>query len=105
MFHLNHMEGVVGPPSLLVKLNVARQSFKTDLKDININKESKVVHISCSGDLAAVEGEGKKDRMDSHVSQICAKETGHLRRGFHLGSLSIVCLAMCTAILLTYPFF
>ena len=78
MFHLNHMESVVGPPSLLVKLNIARQSFKTDLKDININEESKLVSISHSGDLAAVRGEGKKDGESSHVSQICAGEIGHL---------------------------
>ena len=50
MLHLNHMEGVVGPSSLLIKLNVARQSFKTDLKDTNINEDSKLVSISHSGD-------------------------------------------------------
>lgn len=35
VFHLNHMQGVVGPASFLIKLNVARQSFKTDLKYTN----------------------------------------------------------------------
>lgn len=73
MFHLDHVEGVVGPPSLLVKLNVARQSFKTDLKDINIHEESNLVSISHGGDLAAVR-EGKKDGECSHVSQIYAGE-------------------------------
>lgn len=86
MFHLNHVEGVVGPPSLLVKLNIARQSFKTDLKDININEESKLVSVSRGGDSAAVRGEGKKDGECGHVSQIHAGERGHLSdTGLSLG--------------------
>lgn len=78
MFHLNHMESVVRPPSLLIKLNIARQSFKMDLKDINFNEESKQMSIPQAGDSAAVRGEGKKDGKCSCVSQTRAGETGHL---------------------------
>lgn len=78
VFHLNHMEGVVGPASFLVKLDVARQSFKTDLKYININEDSKLVSFSCSGDSAAVRGEGKKGADYSHYSQFHAGEVAHL---------------------------
>lgn len=60
MFHLNHMEGVVGPPALLIKLNVAGQPFKMDLKDKNINEENKLVRIPHGGDLAAVKRQGEE---------------------------------------------
>lgn len=76
------MEGVVGPPSLLIKLNVARQSFKMDLKDININEESKLVRISHGGDSAAIKEEGKKDGGCSHIFQTRAGEKGHLTLAF-----------------------
>lgn len=85
VFHLNHMEGVVGPSSFLVKLNVARQSFKADLKYINISGDSKLVSFSCSGDSAAVRGKGKKGAECSHYSQFHAGETAHLPEiGFSL---------------------
>lgn len=57
VFHLNHVEGVVGPASFLVKLNIARQSLKTDLKYTNINEDSNLVSFSCSGDS---EGRGRR---------------------------------------------
>lgn len=78
VLHLNHMEGVVGPASFLVKLNVARQPFKTDLKYININEDSKLVIFSCSGDSAAVRQEGKKGDECSLYFQFHAGETAHL---------------------------
>lgn len=31
MFHFNHMEGVVGPASLLIKLHISCQAFKPHL--------------------------------------------------------------------------
>lgn len=78
VFHLNHVQGVVGPASFLVKLNVARQSLKTDLKHTNINEDSNLVSFSCSEDSAAVRGEGKRSAECSHYSQFHAGETAHL---------------------------
>lgn len=67
MLHLNHMEGVVGPPALLVKLNVARQPFKVDLGEENVNEENKLVRVPRGGGLAAVRSKRRKDCECSHV--------------------------------------